>query len=76
MIDSAPADVDSFDPRLEMTNYAHRFGAHQARGKARELLHDAVAALAATEGGDTSLFAAVAQLVLARCGMASAAGGA
>jgi geranylgeranyl diphosphate synthase type II len=69
LLDSAPED--GAERRPEMTNYAHRFGARQARRKARELLHEAVATLAAANGGETSLFAGIAHLMLERCGASS-----
>lgn len=69
LIDNAPEGESERLP--EMTNYAYRFGASRARHEARELLREAVATLAAANGGETSLFAGIAHMVLERCGTSS-----
>ncbi|WP_437664949.1 polyprenyl synthetase family protein [Sorangium sp. So ce1182] len=50
----------------DATNYARLYGLEAARAKLRELLSEAVTALASARGGDTSSLVAIAELVLER----------
>jgi geranylgeranyl diphosphate synthase type II len=72
LLDGAGADA----PAVEATNYAQRFGTHRAQRAARELLHEAVTALAAAGGGDVTLLSGIAELVSQRCARAGNTNGA